>query len=185
MVNDLVLVLNAGMVPIAVCTVRDAVLAIFRDVAVPVKESDLVLRSPSVTIPVPRIISHYRYHRIPRARPTINKRNVIVRDDYTCVYCKKKSPASELTVDHVVPRSRWKKVMGDHPPFEFHSWENLVSACRRCNSIKGNRLLKELGWKLDHAPREPERAAAIIISRKRAESLGWIEYCTYNVHLVG
>lgn len=185
MVNDLVLVLNSGMVPIAVCTVRDAVLAIFRDIAIPVKESDGVLRSPSTSIQIPRIISHYRYHRIPRARPTINKRNIILRDDHTCVYCKKRFSADELTVDHVVPRSRWKKVMGPASKFEFHSWENLVAACRRCNSLKGSRLLKELGWKLDRPPREPQSSAAIIISRQRAEKLGWIEYCTYNVHLVG
>ena len=185
MVNDLVLVLNSGMVPIAVCTVRDAVLAIFRDIAIPVLASEAVLRSPSTNIAVPRIISHYRYHRIPRAKPTINKRNIILRDNHSCVYCKKKFPVDELTIDHVIPRSRWRKLMGERPRFDFHSWENMVSACRRCNSIKGNRLLKEIGWKLERAPREPERAAAIIISRQRAEKLGWIEYCNYNVHLVG
>ena len=129
MVNDLVLVLNSGMVPIAVCTVKDAVLAIFRDIAVPIKEADGVLRSPSTSMQVPRIISHYRYHRIPRARPTINKRNIILRDDHTCVYCKKRFAAEDLTIDHVVPRSQGGP----------DTWENLVCACVRCNARKGGR----------------------------------------------
>ena len=82
-----VLVLNAGMVPIEICTVRKAILDIFRKVAVPVEQSGAQLRSPSVSIAVPLIISRINYHKIPKRDISLNKWNIFQRDDYTCSYC--------------------------------------------------------------------------------------------------
>lgn len=182
--NESVLVLNSGMVPIDVCTVRKAVLDVFRSIAMPVRESELVLRSPSITVPVPTIISYFNYHKIPRKRVRFTRLNVIYRDDQCCAYCRKHFPVSELTVDHVVPRSRWKGVMGSESRFAFNSWENLVAACRRCNSNKGDRLLRELGWRLDRAPAVPAHMPYLVIRRQKAERLGWLDFCSHNVRLV-
>ena len=184
LLNDSVLVLNSGMVPIDVCTVRKAVLDIFRDIAVPVKESDNILRSPSITIQVPKIISYFRYHKIPSKQVRFTRLNIIYRDDQRCAYCRKRFSISELTVDHVVPRSRWKNIKGLNPQYQFHSWQNLVAACKRCNTIKGNRLLKEIGWKLEKKPEVPKYMPYLIISRKKAEKMDWLDYCKYNVRLV-
>ncbi len=182
--NESVLVLNSGMVPIDICTVRKAVLDMFRSIAVPVRESDLVLRSPSTVLPVPRIISYFNYHKIPKKRVRFTRLNVIYRDDQRCAYCRRHLPVADLTVDHVVPRSRWKAVMGSEPRFAFNSWENLVAACKRCNSTKGDRLLRELGWRLEQTPAEPEYMPYLVIRRQKAERLGWLDFCTYNVRLV-
>jgi len=182
--NDSVLVLNSGMVPIDICSVRKAVMDIFREIAVPVKESDAILRSPSVSIKAPRIISYFGYHKIPRKRVRFTRLNVIYRDDQRCAYCRRSFPVSELTVDHVIPRSRWKAIMGAYPPYEYNSWENMVAACKKCNSAKGSRLLKEIGVKLERPPREPEYMPHLIISRKKAERMDWLDYCRYNVRLV-
>jgi len=184
LLNNAVLVLNSGMVPIAICTVRKAVLDIFREIAIPIRESDSVLRSPSISIPVPVIISHIRYHKIPGREKRFSKVNVMYRDNHTCVYCKRKLSSKELTVDHVIPKSRWQEIMGEKPVYAFNSWENLVTACNRCNSTKSNRLIQELGWKLDFIPGEPYYMPSLVISRKRAETMGWLEYCAYNVRLM-
>lgn len=182
-----VLVLNAGMIPIEICTVRKAILDIFRNVAVPVQESPYRLRSPSISVAVPLIIARVKYHKIPKRDVALNKWNIMQRDDLTCQYCKGRGSLSDLTIDHIVPRSRWrtwKKQNADLVPREFNSWENLTTACRKCNSAKGNKLLKELGWKLEPAPVKPIWLPQLVISRTRAESMGWLEYCRFNVKLV-
>jgi 5-methylcytosine-specific restriction endonuclease McrA len=178
-----VLVLNAGMIPIEICTVRKAVLDIFRNVAVPIHESDRRLRSPSISLRVPLIIARVTYHKIPRRDIALNKWNIMQRDSHTCAYCKRQFPPAELTIDHVVPRSRWKKLNGEKPAFDFNSWQNVTTACRRCNSSKGNRLLQEIGWKLEPPPARPRWLPQLVISRRRAELMGWLEYCHYNVKL--
>lgn len=187
--SQAVLVLNAGMVPIEICTVRKAVLDIFRNCAVAIQESDRRLRSPSVTLRVPRIIARITYNKIPRRDITLNKWNILHRDAYTCAYCRKQFPVSELTIDHVVPRSRWgrlhpKRLNGNRPDFGFNSWQNVTTACRRCNSTKGSQLLSELGWKLPAPPARPKWLPQLVISRQRAETMGWLEYCQYNVQLM-
>ncbi len=182
--NESVLALNSGMVAIDVCTVREAIVDIYRNVAVPVTEADDLIRSPSLSIRVPRIISYSQYHKIPRKKVRFSRLNVIYRDDQKCVYCRKRFSVNQLTVDHVIPRSRWKSIMGTNSEYEFNSWRNLVSACSRCNANKGSKLLKELGWKLDFTPGEPQYLPSLVISRPKAEKLGWLDYCRYNVRLV-
>jgi 5-methylcytosine-specific restriction endonuclease McrA len=66
-----------------------------------------------------------------------------MRDKYTCQYCLKSPPAVDLTLDHVVPRSRHGE----------STWENLVACCHACNNRKGNRTPEEAGMKLHRAPR--------------------------------
>lgn len=183
LLQESVLVLNASMIAVDTCTVRRAILDILRNIAVPVKETEGLIRSQHLALPVPRIIAQRNYYRIPRYDQKTSKINIIYRDDQTCAYCGKRFVVSELTVDHVIPRSRWKKTMGDHPPYDFNSWWNLVTACRRCNSVKANRLLQEIGWKLRKKPEKP-RQSGLIISRNRAEDLGWLEYCGVNVQLI-
>jgi 5-methylcytosine-specific restriction endonuclease McrA len=179
-----VLVLNAGMIPIEICTVRKAVLDIFRNAAVAVQESERRLRSPSLSLRVPRIIARVSYNKIPRRDIALSKWNIMHRDGYTCAYCRKLFPSGELTIDHVIPRSRWKKLNGERPAFEFNSWQNVTTACRKCNSQKGSHLLSEIGWKLNTTPARPKWLPQLVISRKRAETMGWLEYCHYNVKLM-
>jgi 5-methylcytosine-specific restriction endonuclease McrA len=81
---------------------------------------------------------------IPRRLLRANRRNLLLRDDNSCQYCGKTMPASQLSVDHVVPTSRGGS---------SRSWENQVIACRRCNGRKGNRLLSEAGMRLVRSPR--------------------------------
>ncbi|MCR9143441.1 MAG: HNH endonuclease [bacterium] len=179
-----VLVLNAGMIPIEICTVRKAVLDIFRKAAIAVHDGEGRLRSPSISLPIPSIIARVTYNKIPRRDIALNKWNILHRDGYTCAYCRKQYPPADLTIDHIIPRSRWNKLNGDRPNFSFNSWRNVTTACRKCNATKGSHLLSEIGWKLQTAPERPKWLPQLVISRQRAEQLGWLDYCQYNVKLM-
>lgn len=129
------LVLNASYEPIAVVGVPRALILVLTDKATVVEDSDAVLHSPSTTMNAPSVIRLCRYVRIPyHAQVPVTNRNVLARDRYRCVYCRR---ARATTVDHVVPRSRG----GAHK-----DWTNVRAACHACNHRKADRLLSELGW---------------------------------------
>ena len=78
-------------------------------------------------IAVPRIIRLLFYDRLPRKPVKFNRRNIYARDRSHCQYCGKKYPTSELSLDHVIPRT-----LGGPA-----TWENVVCACTKCNVKKG------------------------------------------------
>jgi HNH endonuclease len=81
---------------------------------------------------------------VPRRMLRPNRRNLLLRDDHACQYCGHVGPASELTIDHVVPVSR-----GGAP----NTWENQVVACKKCNWRKANRVPEEVGLRLRRQPK--------------------------------
>jgi 5-methylcytosine-specific restriction endonuclease McrA len=89
------------------------------------------------------VIRLLEYRRIPRQTRALSRKNILMRDRYTCQYCQRTLPSSELTLDHVVPRSRAGET----------TWENLVACCHRCNNHKGGRTPEEAGMRLVRAPR--------------------------------
>jgi 5-methylcytosine-specific restriction endonuclease McrA len=139
-----VLVLNATFEPINVCTVRRAAVLLLKEKAEIIEHSEWELHSASVTIPRPMVIRLVRYVLVPRDthRRKITRRAVFARDDWTCQYCGSRS---NLTVDHVVPRSRGGA----------SSWENIVASCAPCNRRKGDRLAAQVGMHLSREPRTP------------------------------
>jgi 5-methylcytosine-specific restriction endonuclease McrA len=139
-----VLVLNATYEPINVCTVRRAVVLLLKDKAEMIERAEFELHSESCTIARPMVIRLVAYVRIPRDthRRKITRRAVFARDDWTCQYCGSRS---NLTVDHVIPRSKGGS----------SSWENIVASCAPCNRRKGNALPRQAGMKLLKQPRTP------------------------------
>ena len=75
----------------------------------------------------------------------ISRKNILVRDNYTCQYCGKQNKS--LTVDHVIPKFRGGQ----------DTWENLVAACKECNKTKGERNSEEAGMPLAKKPKRPNR----------------------------
>jgi 5-methylcytosine-specific restriction endonuclease McrA len=139
-----VLVLNATYEPINVCTVRRATILLLKEKAEVVEHSNRELRSESLTLPRPVVIRLVTYIRVPRDthRRKITRRAVFARDRWTCQYCGSRS---NLTVDHVIPRSKGGS----------STWENIVASCAPCNRRKGDRLPEQVGMVPRHKPRDP------------------------------
>ncbi len=85
-------------------------------------------------VKVPAVIKLIKFIRtVYRSRVPFSKKNVLIRDGFTCAYCQ--SGSNRLTIDHIIPRSRG----GDT------TFENCVAACKGCNHEKGSRTPSEAG----------------------------------------
>jgi 5-methylcytosine-specific restriction endonuclease McrA len=91
---------------------------------------------------LPSVIRLLEYRRIPHQTRALSRKNILMRDRYTCQYCHRILPSGELTLDHVIPRSRAGET----------AWENLVACCHPCNNRKGSRTPEEAGMKLARQP---------------------------------
>jgi 5-methylcytosine-specific restriction endonuclease McrA len=165
-----VLVLNASYEPINVCAARRAIVLVLKGVAMAEEENGHFLHSARLAMRVPSVIRLLEYRRIPHQSRALSRKNILLRDRSTCQYCGSVLPASELTLDHVIPRSRGG----------LSTWENLVACCHECNRLKGNRLLSEAGMKLLREPRafnlHTSRHIMRMIGRSDAK---WRKYLFY------
>lgn len=133
------LILNAdyrplSYFPLSLWPWQEAVKAIFRDSVQVIAEYDHVVHSPSMEIKLPSVVALKEY--VPMARkPAFTRFNVFLRDEWSCQYCSSVHRTSDLTFDHVIPRSRGGRT----------NWENIVAACRGCNTRKGNHMPHEAG----------------------------------------
>ena len=105
------------------------------------------VRSVNFSIRVPRIVRLNFYDKVPKLTLRFNRRNLFARDRNLCQYCAKPRPLSQLSFDHVIPRSRGGQT----------TWENVVCCCLQCNGRKGDRLPKEAGMKLIRQPEKPKQ----------------------------
>src|ERR1700692_3429417 len=134
-----VLVLNADFrplsyYPLSLWSWQDAIKAVFLDRVNIIDHYDVRVRSPSLEMQLPSVVSLKEY--VPAARhPAFTRFNVFLRDRFTCQYCGEPHPSHDLTFDHLVPRSRGGRT----------TWANVVTACGTCNLWKGNRLPRESG----------------------------------------
>jgi 5-methylcytosine-specific restriction endonuclease McrA len=139
-----VLVLNATYEPVNVCTVRRAVVLLLKEKAEVIELGERELHSATTTMGRPVVIRLVSYVRIPRDthRRKITRRAVFARDNWTCQYC---GARTQLTVDHVVPRSKGG----------LSTWDNIVASCAPCNRRKGDALPRQAGMHLSKPPRTP------------------------------
>jgi 5-methylcytosine-specific restriction endonuclease McrA len=138
-----VLVLNASYEPINICAARRALILVLKGVASAEEVSSLPVHSPRRALFIPSVIRLLEYRRIPHQTRALSRKNILMRDRYTCQYCHRALASGELTLDHVIPRSR----AGES------AWENLVACCHSCNNRKGSRTPEEAGMKLARQPR--------------------------------
>ena len=161
-----VLVLNATYEPINVCTVRRAVVLLLKDKAEVIEHAEWELHSATTTVARPVVIRLVSYVRIPRDthRRKITRRAVFARDNWTCQYCGSRS---NLTVDHVIPRSKGGP----------SSWENIVASCAPCNRRKGDQLPHRVGMRLRRPPRTPSPNVFIHVASPTIPT-AWMQYLT-------
>ncbi|MGH8969705.1 MAG: HNH endonuclease [Actinomycetes bacterium] len=155
------LVLNATYEPLCVVPARRALLLVLMHKATAVEDSELVMHSAVLTVHAPAVVRLNRFVKIPYRGPVpLTRRAVFARDGGRCVYCG----STATSIDHVVPRSRGG----------LHEWCNVVSACRRCNHVKADRAVSELGWRL-RPPQEPTGTAWRILGTGRSDPR-WTPY---------
>ena len=149
-----VLVLNASYEPLSLVSIRRAVVLLLREKAELVDATSNLLRSASRTIAVPLVIRLVQYVRLPLRKVPPTRVSIMLRDAYTCQYCGATPGKSNLTVDHVTPRSRGGE----------HVWTNLVTACKICNQKKGANTPEEAMMKLVRKPFEPSYVMLVLLS---------------------
>jgi 5-methylcytosine-specific restriction endonuclease McrA len=138
-----VLVLNASYEPINVCAARRAIVLVLKGVAMMEEANGHHLHAARLAIHVPSVIRLLEYRRIPHQTRALSRKNILLRDRNTCQYCGKILAAGELTLDHVIPRSRGGA----------STWENLVACCHNCNRRKGSMSPNEANMRLTREPR--------------------------------
>jgi 5-methylcytosine-specific restriction endonuclease McrA len=142
--NRLVLVLNACYEPVNICSARRALTLVFKGAALVERVSAHTVRTSKIDIPIPSVVRLIHYKRIPRQHRAVSRKGIILRDGSACQYCRVASSAKNLTLDHVIPKSKGGE----------STWENLVACCFACNNRKGNRTPQEAGMTLAKPPRQ-------------------------------
>jgi 5-methylcytosine-specific restriction endonuclease McrA len=145
------LVLNATMEPLCVVPARRAVVLVLSSKADVVQTNGHRFRSEHLDISAPSVVRLRSFVRVPyRRRAALSRRGVFIRDGHLCQYCDRTAE----NVDHVIPRSRGGA----------HEWENVVAACRRCNSRKKDRTPAEAAMELRRQPYAPRAAFWLVVA---------------------
>lgn len=141
--NATVLVLNQDYQPLSICSVQRSMKLLFLEKAELLHDDpEKELSTTRTSYQYPSVIRLRNYIRIPYTKVVLSRRNIMRRDKFSCQYCAKKS---DLTIDHVLPKSRGGK----------DQWENLVTACEKCNVKKGNKTPQEAQMPLMRKPYRP------------------------------
>ncbi|OEK05309.1 HNH endonuclease [Roseivirga misakiensis] len=162
-----VLVLNQDYSPISVCSSERAFLLIYLDKAELVHEDpSSQMRSVGRSYPTPSVIRLQKYIFIPFKSVMLTRQNIFKRDGNKCLYC---GSGKDLTLDHIMPKSR-----GGHS-----SWTNLGTACKRCNSLKGNKTPEEAEMELSKQPFKPSYVM-FVRNFSGFTSEDWLQYLSLN-----
>jgi 5-methylcytosine-specific restriction endonuclease McrA len=161
-----VLVLNATFEPLHVVSVRRAIVLLLKEKAEVIEAAEAKIRSENLALDMPLVIRLVYFVRVPhRLLIPLTRRSILARDRYTCQYCGAQPAKGQLTLDHVVPRSRGGG----------HTWENVVTACIPCNQRKRDRVLQEAGMTLLARPTAPRYAALVLLGKMQGHEV-WRKY---------
>ena len=148
-----VLVLNADYEPLNVCNIRRALVMVYLGKAEVLHGRGTHIASVEVSLESPSVVKLRNHVRRPLPVLKLSRRTVFARDDYQCQYCGLTS--KDLTIDHVVPKRHGGPTV----------WDNLVTACRRCNMKKSDKLLQNTSMKLMRPPRRPKYIPYISLTK--------------------
>ncbi|WP_192821130.1 HNH endonuclease [Rufibacter sp. LB8] len=166
--KDKVLLLNQDYSAIATCTLHKAFVLLYLEKAELIAQDVLNgLRTISKTFPRPLVIRLYRYVRVPYKGISLTRQNIMRRDGHQCQYC---GATRNLTLDHLIPRSRGGE----------STWYNLITACGRCNSRKGDRTPEEMEMKLYRKPYKPTLVSFLRASIQELDH-AWIPFLSERV----
>ena len=158
------LVLNSDYTPIDIVNWQRAFLMIFGDGknAYPIEYHGFTIKDSAGRIhPLPSIIVLKRYvnNNNKSTYCKYTRVNVFTRDDFKCMYCGNRFKPDDLTIDHVIPLSRYKKLgYKGHP----NGMDNVVAACYKCNVKKGNHTCEECNMHPIKKPRRITKREALV-----------------------
>ena len=135
MSNYKVLLLNQSYEPLQGIPLKKAMKHLCKNKAEVVHYDENYIYSGKNSWKIPTVIrlTSSVYNKVHRFEPRYSKKGIHARDNYTCGYCEKRFKESDLTVDHIVPRSKGG----------ISSWTNCITACRKCNSYKADFSIEE------------------------------------------
>lgn len=139
------LVLNAYMQPHSIATWQQSIVLLVTDKIDVLESYDATVSSPSLTLQIPAVVRLRKDVSMHKKGVKFSRINILTRDKLTCCYCGHKKQPRELNYDHVIPRAKGGKTV----------WENIVSACKPCNSKKGNRTPAQAGMRMHFKPYKP------------------------------
>ncbi len=197
MLKSPVLVLNKFFVPVSVTSLKRAFILLYGGAVKAVNreyetfdfdswkdirsaDADDCVRTVTRVIKAPRVVILLRYDGYHRKQPKFNRINIFRRDADTCQYCSRSFPKSELTLDHVVPRSMGGKSV----------WDNIVCCCVPCNRKKGGRTPRQANMKLLSEPIKPAPGIFSNLNFKTVRYEEWEPFLTFvdmsywNVELI-
>ncbi len=156
------LLLNADYTPITIISWKRAILWSMKYIdstdnkieIVDFYSNDFIQCSHDKKIPVPSVAKTTKYFRFNNQKAVFSRKNIFLRDNYTCQYCGTKYPIQELTYDHIIPKSVFRRA---NSPLSATTWTNITTACLKCNRKKGNRTPKEANMILLNLPIQPKQ----------------------------
>lgn len=159
--NSRCLVLNSDYTPLGIISWKRALLWVIKhedDPSTGVEiidfyKNDWISGVNSKKFPIPAVVRTARYFRIHNQKVNFSRKNLFIRDNYTCQYCDTKKDINKLTYDHVIPKSVWNNKIGSPT-----CWTNIVTACVDCNRKKGNRTPKQAHMPLKTLPIAPKKS---------------------------
>jgi 5-methylcytosine-specific restriction endonuclease McrA len=163
-VSSAVLVLNQNYEPLNVCNEKRAIVLIDRGKAEVLEHGLGHIRTPSTSYLRPSVIRLVYLIKRPRPKARLTRREIFLRDNFTCQYCGVRG--RDLTLDHVIPRYRGGK----------HTWDNLVSACRTCNHRKGGKTVDEAKMALRRAPFQPRISTYYMLNQYLQSYTEWQKF---------
>lgn len=141
--------LNQNYEPLSVCNVKKAIMLLFlRKAELIEASSGKVIRSVSLSMPFPSVVRLSAFVRVPYKKIILSRKNILRRDNHRCQYC---GSTVNLTIDHIIPKSKG----GDE------TWENLITACIKCNNKKGDRSPEDSRMVLRTKPKKPSHITFI------------------------
>lgn len=161
------LLLDATWHPVRAISWKRAIILDMEDRIDVVEYYDDVVHTPNREVPLPAVVRLRQYLKVYSRGVSFTRRNVLLRDGFECQYCGERPGTSELTLDHVLPRSRGGPM----------TWENVVAACKQCNRDKGSRTPREAAMELKKAPKKPLYLPIVRPGVEHAETpREWLDY---------
>jgi hypothetical protein len=160
--NSRCLILNADYSPISVVNWKRALIWSFNDKSdnisveiIDFYKDDYICGVNNKKFPIPAVARTTKFFKMHNYPVNFSRKNIFIRDNYTCQYCGKKPDFRDLTYDHIIPKSYWKNNHQGSPT----NWTNIVTCCSSCNNKKGNKTPSQAHMVLKNLPIVPFKSS--------------------------